>query len=135
MSICVETMFVAPFGSEKTNPNVWLVPLPELGVTDTTVGGVGVTVPDPAVQVPRCDQPLSKDAFCASAYMFFGPAKAALNVITRFTVSVLPDVITDDAPVSNEHWLFCCVPATPMVEAEPNEPASFANWIEFEARE
>src|ERR1051326_8323027 len=126
MSICVETMFVAPFGSEKTNPNVWLVPLPELGVTDTTVGGVGVTVPDAAVQVPRCDQPLSKDAFCASAYMFLGPAKAALNVTARFKVNVLPDIVAKEAPASNEHCLFCCVPATPMVEADPNDPASLA---------
>src|ERR1051326_1900069 len=34
-------MLTAPFGSEKTNPNVWLVPTPELGVTETTEGGTG----------------------------------------------------------------------------------------------
>src|ERR1035441_2768831 len=40
MSICADTMSVAPFGSEKLNANVCDDPLLEFGVTDTGSGGV-----------------------------------------------------------------------------------------------
>jgi hypothetical protein len=66
--------------------------------------------------------------------MFFVPLNAVLKLIARLTVSVLPDTVTDDAPASTEHWLFCCVPATPIATGLPNDPESFANCKEFELR-
>ncbi len=39
MSICKELISAAPLGSEKAKAKVWAEPLPELGVTETTVGG------------------------------------------------------------------------------------------------
>src|ERR1051326_2378558 len=63
MSICAETMFVPPLGSEKTNENDCVDPLPLDGDTETVAGGCGavpVTVRDavrlsvmwPAVPLP-----------------------------------------------------------------------------------
>jgi hypothetical protein len=66
--------------------------------------------------------------------MFFVPLNAVLKLIARFTVSVLPDTDTDDAPASSEHWLFCSVPATPIATGLPNDPESLANCTEFDAR-
>jgi hypothetical protein len=39
MSIWVDAISVAPFGSVYTNAKVWADPLPELGVTETAAGG------------------------------------------------------------------------------------------------
>ena len=46
--------------------------------------------------------------------MFFAPANAGLNVIARFSVSVLPAQRRRRVlPSAIEHWLFCSVPPLP----------------------
>ena len=58
--------------------------------------------------------------------MLLAPANAGLKLNARFTVNVLPTIDTDDAPASTTHWLFCCVPALPMVDGLWNDPVSSA---------
>src|SRR5689334_13465827 len=103
MSSCVDAISAAPTESENTKANVCDDPLPEEGVTDTAAGGCGVPpppLPPPlvVVNVPFTDQPLSSVAFWASMKMFFAPAKAGLKLSARFSVSVLPLGVTEDAP-------------------------------------
>ena len=61
MSICVETISVAPFGSVNVKAKVCDDPLLEFGVTDTGAGGPLLPPLPPlvTVQLPRFDQPLS----------------------------------------------------------------------------
>ena len=66
---------------------------------------------------------------------FFAPANAGLKLNAKLTISVFPDIDTDEAPASTVHWLFCCVPGLPIVSAAPKDPASLANWIALDARE
>ena len=65
-----------------------------------------------------------------------GPSAARFTadfVTGPFRFEVLPGVghfVTDEAPTSIEHWLFCSVPGWPMV-SEPvvkPVPASFSSW-------
>jgi len=42
MSIWVDPMLAAPFGSENVNVNVWLGPVPDAGETDIADGGVAI---------------------------------------------------------------------------------------------
>ena len=78
------------------------------------------------VQVPCADQPLTWVAFCTSMYTFFAPVNPAVKVNARLNVSVFPDADTDDAPAFTEHWLFCSVPALPIVSGPCQAPASVA---------
>lgn len=81
------------------------------------------------VQEPSCAQPLSSVAFWASMNTPLAPTNAGLKVSAKLTIRVLPDIPDDDAPASRMHWLFCAVPATPMVRELPKEPASLAREI------
>src|ERR1017187_7771292 len=84
------------------------------------------------VQVPNCDQPLSKVAFCTSMKMPFAPANPASKLIARLSVSVVPEADTDDPPAFTEHWLFASVPALPTVTGPCQAPASLARYSAFE---
>ena len=126
ISICAERMSPAPFPSEKTKAKVSLNPLPVFGVTETGSGGDAACPLLETVQVPCADQPLTWVAFCTSMYTFFAPVNPAVKVNARLNVSVFPDADTDDAPAFTEHWLFCSVPALPIVSGPCQAPASVA---------
>src|ERR1051326_750205 len=121
-------MSCAPTVSENIKVKNCAVPLPFEGDTDTAVGGCGgpllVTV-----KVAFCNQPLSSVALCASMYMFFAPAKAALNDRLSDKLKLFPERSPCDVLASSAHWLFCIVPGLPSVRPAPNDPASLASWI------
>jgi hypothetical protein len=66
--------------------------------------------------------------------MLFAPPNAGVKLNARFTVNVVPDTVTDDAPASTRHWLFCDVTAAPMANAVSKNPSSLANRIELDER-
>src|SRR5450432_3516827 len=118
-------MLAAPLGSEKANANVCADPPPLLGETDTDDGGSE----DPApvgFQLPSCAHVLSCTPSKALAKMLLRPVNPDLKLNARFTVNVFPDDDTEEAPASSVHWLFCCVPALPIVDGLWNDPASSA---------
>jgi hypothetical protein len=95
--------------------------VPELGVTETTVGGE-------MNHEPFCTQPLLVPFFSdAYKYMFLAEAaNAELNVSATFIVALLPDVLYEDPVPESVHWLFETVADEPGVTpADKAVPASF----------
>jgi hypothetical protein len=86
----------APTESAYCSANVCWRPEPLLGVTDTVVGGpLGATwLAAGAVQVPIVCHPLVVVDPPAYMKVVFAPAYAAVNVIGRLKVRVVPDFVT-----------------------------------------
>jgi hypothetical protein len=81
---------VAPAVSEYCNPNIWIDPLPDAGITESAVTVV-VLATAAIVHVPLVCQPLlMPEPLDANIWMLVGPLKAALNATARFSVSVVP---------------------------------------------
>ena len=66
--------------------------------------------------------------------MFFAPAYAAVKLTATFTVRLFPDALADDAPALITQWLFCSVPAAPIVSGPCQAPVSLARKISFSPR-
>src|SRR5204863_315473 len=112
-----------PFTLEYLNVKFWLVPLPVLGVTESTVGSVatGAVV----FHVPSGCHPLSRFPLSpARPYTACVPLKDGLNAMASISASVLP-VPTAALPApSIVHWPLDNVPAVPSVSGPVTlEPA------------
>lgn len=86
--ISADAMSEWPFASERTAVKVWLTPLPELGVSELTVGAAGAPF---GFHVPAVIQPeLSPDESEVVMYTVLLPENAAVNDSGSVKVSVLP---------------------------------------------
>src|SRR5690242_4773670 len=91
-----------PAPSQYWKLNVCCGPLPEFGVTPTTLG------PVLAVQLPTCCQSETVPPLLSTQpQIFLAPAKLGLKAMATFTVRVLPAVVAEDCPTYRLHWLFC----------------------------
>ena len=119
--------------SEYFRANVWLVPLPDAGVTESAVmvaaAGAGT------VQAPRVYQPLFEPPMLA-AYMktLFGPLNPGLNVVARLRVRLLPDGTAELDPSPIAQLRFCTVALVPTVPVTQPVPASLIRLRTFVAR-
>ena len=67
--------------------------------------------------------------------MFFEPAKLGVNVVARFSVRLLPNMLALEMPVSTLHWLLLIEPLTPTCCELPHpDPLSFITESVFEPR-
>src|SRR5690349_760035 len=111
----------APAASQYWKLNVCCGPVPEFGVTPTTLGTL---VPDPTVQLPtRCQSETVPALLSTHPHTFLEPTKLGLNAKATFTVRVLPAMVAEDCPTFRLHWLFCSITEEPMV-AGPIQPLS-----------
>jgi hypothetical protein len=123
-----EDKAVAPPVSEYCNANVWLEPVPVLGVTETVDGPPGT------VQAPRACHPVLPPASVAIRNTVCVPLYACVKVSGRFRPSVLPLGETVVLLRAIEHWLFCSVPLLPTTAGIHWLPALFSRYKVFVER-
>src|SRR5579872_3165137 len=109
---CVRS--VAPAVSEYCRANIWLTPLPELGVTESAVTVIAAAG---TVHVPKVCQPLFTLPFVPYMYTFFVPAYPVVNPIAKLKIRWVPETVTELVLRFTEHWLLLRLPLLPTFPA------------------